>query len=102
MDLEDIFATNLQVRLIKIFLENPSKIYSSTALARALSSSPSAVISRLKVLERLGIVKGIRINRMKIYKLNQNNEAAKLLREFYLKLKELQNEKLKSGITLLD
>lgn len=89
MDIEEIFATHLQVRLIRIFLENPSKLYSCTKLARVLGSSPSAIISRLRQLKQLGLIKVIQISRVKLYKLNIDSPLANLLLDFYRKLKKI-------------
>ncbi len=93
MDIEKLFATNLQVRIIKVFLENPTKIYSSTTIAKKLGSSPSAIIARLKVLEQLGIIKAIRLNRMRLYRLNLESKATKILQEFYHKIKDIRGDK---------
>ncbi|MEX0568888.1 MAG: winged helix-turn-helix domain-containing protein [Candidatus Njordarchaeota archaeon] len=89
MDMEDIFKTNLQVRIIKLFLGNPERMFSTTMVARKLKSSPSAVISRLRELEKLGIIKVIQISRMKLYKLDLNNEITKVLLDFFKKISSL-------------
>ena len=88
MELEEIFETNLQVRLIKIFLENPNQLFSTRTLARKISSSPSSIIPRLKRLAQLGIVKTIEVNRLKLYQLNQN-KLTQILLQFYTQLKNL-------------
>ena len=88
MELEEIFETNLQVRLIKIFLENPNQLFSTRTLARKISSSPSSIIPRLKRLVQLGIVRTIEVNRLKLYQLNQN-KLTQILLQFYTQLKNL-------------
>ena len=88
MELEEIFETNLQVRLIKIFLENPNQLFSTRTLARKISSSPSSIIPRLKKLVQLGIVRTIEVNRLKLYQLNQN-KLTQILLQFYTQLKNL-------------
>ncbi len=89
MDIVELFATNLQVRILKLFLEHPSKLYSCALLARVLNSSPSAVIYRLRHLLKLGIIKVISISRMKLYKLDTENKIAQILLDFYTKLKAI-------------
>ena len=88
MELEEVFETNLQVRLIKIFLENPNQLFSTRTLARKISSSPSSIIPRLKRLVQLGIVRTIEVNRLKLYQLNQN-KLTQILLQFYTQLKNL-------------
>jgi len=91
MELEEIFETNLQVRLIKIFLENPNELFSTRTLARKLSSSPSSIIPRLRRLTELGVVKTIGVNRLKLYQLNQN-KLAEILLQFYRQLKKINSQ----------
>jgi len=69
-------------------LEEPMKLFSTSGLARRLSSSPSAVIARLKHLEDMGILKTIQANRIKLYRLNTENPVVTALIEFYARLKE--------------
>lgn len=88
MDLEDIFKTNLQVRILKLFLENPEKMLSTMMVAKKLNSSPSAVISRLRELRKLGIIRVIEISRMKLYKLDLSNKIARALLDFFKKISD--------------
>ena len=87
MDIVELFATNLQVRILKLFLEHPNKLFSCTLLAKILNSSPSAVIYRLRHLLQLGVIKVIGIDRMKLYRLDIENEVVQILLDFYRKLK---------------
>ncbi|MEM2390401.1 MAG: HTH domain-containing protein [Candidatus Korarchaeota archaeon] len=88
MKLEEIFKTNLQTRLLEIFLENPNELFSIRALAEKLSTSPSSVIPRLKALKELGVIKETGTNRLKLYQLNRNRLTEALV-SFYRQIKSL-------------
>lgn len=88
MKLEDIFKTNLQVKLLEIFLENPNELFSTRILAKMLSTSPSSIIPRLKELRDLGVIKEIGTSRLKLYQLNQNR-LTEILLQFYKQIKDL-------------
>lgn len=97
MNLEEIFATPLQVRLIKIFLENPNKLFSTRLLAKLANSSPSAIISKLKNLTQLGVIKVLEINRLKLYQLDLDNKLTRILLDFFKNLKQINQETINSA-----
>ena len=98
MKFEDLFMTQLQTKIIQILLENPDRVFSTMMIAKILQSSPSAVLQRLNVLERLGIVKVLYSGRrLKLYQLNKESKVVRILLKFYKELRELKDESTKSA-----
>ncbi len=88
--LTDIFQSRAQVRLVQHLLENPGKVFNQSTLAGFLDVSPSTVARIIEPLVHHQIVLFDRYERgMKILALNQDSRKARLLLEFYEKLRVL-------------
>lgn len=90
MRLTDIFRSKSQTRLIEYMLENKSKVFNQSTLARFLDCSPSTVARIIEPLIGARIITYDRFNQgMKVLSLNIDDERTKLLVEFHEKLKSL-------------
>lgn len=84
-----IFGSKSQTRLLEYVLENPGKVFNQAALSRFLDISPSTVARIIQPLIEEGIIMFDTIgNQMKIIALNEENAKARLLLEFYGRMKE--------------
>jgi len=88
--LTDIFQSKAQTKLIEYMLENRSKVFNQSTLARFLDCSPSTVARIIEPLIEARIIEYERFNQgMKVLSLNTDDEKTKLLLEFHEKLKSL-------------
>ncbi len=88
--LTDIFQSKAQTRLVEYMLENRSKVFNQSTLARFLDCSPSTVARIIEPLIEAHIIAYERFNQgMKVLSLNVDDERTKLLLEFYEKLRSL-------------
>lgn len=88
--LTDIFQSKAQTRLIEYLLENRSRVFNQSTLARFLDCSPSTVARIIEPLVAAGIIAYERFNQgMKVLSLNLEDDKTKLLLEFYERLKSL-------------
>jgi DNA-binding MarR family transcriptional regulator len=88
--LTDIFQSRAQVRLVQHLLENPGKVFNQSTLAGFLDVSPSTVARIIEPLVQHEIILFDQYERgMKILALNQDSQKAKLLLEFYERLRGL-------------
>jgi len=88
--LTDIFQSRAQVKLVQHLLQNPGKVFNQSTLARFLDVSPSTVARIVEPLVKHGIVLFDRYEGgMKILALNQDSQKAKLLLDFYERLRIL-------------
>lgn len=86
----DLFHSKAQVKLLDYLLENRSKVFNQSSLARFLDLSPSTVARIIDPLVKQKIVLFERYERgMKILALNEESERTKALLEFYEKLGKL-------------
>jgi DNA-binding MarR family transcriptional regulator len=86
----DIFQSKAQTRLVEYMLENKSRVFNQSTLARFLDCSPSTVARIIEPLVRANILAYERFNQgMKVLCLNLEDEKTKLLLEFYEKLRSL-------------
>ncbi len=86
----DLFHSKAQVKLLDYLLENRSKVFNQSSLARFLDLSPSTVARIIDPLVKQKIVLFDRYERgMKILALNEESERTKALLEFYEKLGKL-------------
>lgn len=90
MDVERIFGSKQQTKLVCYLLANPTKIFSQASLARFLSCSPSTVARVLEPLIKEGIIAYEQISgQMKIIALNHESDRVKTLLTFYEGTKRL-------------
>lgn len=90
MDLEKIFSSRTQTRILQHFLENPSRVYNQAGLARFLDCSPSTVARLLDPFIKEGIVMFEQIGgQMKVIALNVESEKVQALLEFYRRIRNL-------------
>lgn len=88
--LADLFQSKAQTRLIEYMLENGSKVFNQSTLARFLDCSPSTIARIIEPLVKENIVVYERFNQgMKVLCLNLEEGKTKLLLEFHEKLKSL-------------
>jgi len=88
--LTDIFQSKAQTKLVEYMLENRSKVFNQSTLARFLDCSPSTVARIIEPLIAARIITYERFNQgMKVLSLNIDDERTKLLLEFHEKLKSL-------------
>jgi DNA-binding MarR family transcriptional regulator len=88
--LADLFQSKAQTRLIEYMLENRSKVFNQSTLARFLDCSPSTIARIIEPLVKENIVVYERFNQgMKVLCLNLEEGKTKLLLEFHEKLKSL-------------
>lgn len=90
MRLTDIFQSKAQTRLVEYLLENRSKVFNQSTLARFLDCSPSTIARIIEPLVAARIIAYERFNQgMKVLSLNIEDERTKVLLEFYERLKSL-------------
>ncbi|MEM3737337.1 MAG: hypothetical protein QXJ75_04550 [Candidatus Bathyarchaeia archaeon] len=90
MDLEVLFGSRMQTRLLKYLLETPNRVFNQAGLARLLDCSPSTVARLTEPLIKEGIIAFEQISgQMKVLALNIENEKVKTLLDFYGKIKTL-------------
>jgi len=77
--LSEIFASNVQTRVLEELLNAPNTIFTQIELARRAGCSSSSVDRALNRLEKLGIVRIERLSVNKIVTLNFNNRIVSLL-----------------------
>jgi DNA-binding MarR family transcriptional regulator len=88
--LTDIFQSKAQTRLVEYLLENRSKVFNQSTLARFLDCSPSTIARIIEPLVAARIIAYERFNQgMKVLSLNIEDERTKVLLEFYERLKSL-------------
>lgn len=90
MNLETIFSSKTQTRLLQYLLQNPTKIFNQAGLARFLDCSPSSIARMLDVFVKERIIVFEQLSgQMKIIALNSESPKVKALQEFYEKIKNL-------------
>lgn len=90
-DLMNLFGSKQQTRLIQYMLDNPSRVFNQAGLARFLSCSPSTVARVVNPLIRAEIIRFEMLGKqMKVFALAADSPKARLLIEFYEKLKALE------------
>lgn len=77
--MSEIFASNVQTRVLEELLNAPNTIFTQIELARRAGCSSSSVDRALNRLEKLGIVRIERLSVNKIVTLNFNNRIVSLL-----------------------
>ncbi len=88
--LTDIFQSKAQTKLIEYMLDNKSRVFNQSVLARFLNCSPSTVARIIEPLVRENIIVYERFSKgMKVLCLNLEEEKTKLLLELHEKLKSL-------------
>jgi len=88
--LTDIFQSRAQTKLVEYILENRSRVFNQSTLARFLDCSPSTVARIIEPLIASRIITYERFNQgMKVLSLNVDDERTRLLLEFHEKLKSL-------------
>lgn len=85
----NIFETKLQALIIEQLLEHNDEFFTISQMARNLGVSSSAVSSRLPKINDLGLIQVLPAKRAKIFKLNEDSQLAKILKNSYKKLKRL-------------
>ncbi len=90
MDLEKIFGSKMQTRLMQYMLENSTKVFNQAGLAKRLNCSPSTIARIIEPLVKEGILMYEQISgQMKILALNLESEKVQALMEFYEKVKRM-------------
>jgi len=84
------FGSKAQTKLIKYLLENRGKVFNQAGLARHLNLSPSTIARVLTPLIEKNVIRYEQVSgQMKIIALNEEEEATRILIQFYEKLKTL-------------
>lgn len=90
MDLEILFGSRMQTRLLKYLLDNPGRVFNQAGLARFLDCSPSTVARLTEPLIKEGILAFEQISgQMKVLALNTESEKVRAILEFYGKIRKL-------------
>ncbi|MDQ1279058.1 MAG: hypothetical protein QG670_318 [Thermoproteota archaeon] len=83
-----IFGSKAQTRLIQHLLDHRGRVYNQAGLSRLLGLSPSTVARVIEPLIEDKILNYEQVDgQMKIIALNEEDEKAKVIIEFYEKLK---------------
>jgi len=90
MNLDRIFGSRMQTKLIQFLLDNHTKVFNQAGLARLLHCSPSTIARIIEPLIKEHILNYEQISgQMKILALNLESEKVKLLLEFYGKIRNI-------------
>jgi len=89
MKLSDLFRNQTVARLLDCLLENPDQFFTISQLAKKAKVSLSVTLERIRELEKLGIIKKIHSGKLRLYKLNTENQITKALLEFFEKIKQI-------------
>ena len=90
MKLLDLFQSKAQVKLVEHLLQNRDKVFNQAGLARVMDVSPSTVARIAEPLVKSKIILFERYQKgMKIFALNKEEPAARNLKEFYDKIRQL-------------
>jgi DNA-binding MarR family transcriptional regulator len=90
MDLESLFGSRMQTRLLKYLLDNPGRVFNQAGLARFLDCSPSTVARLTEPLIKEGILAFEQLSgQMKVLALNTESEKVMVILEFYGKIRKL-------------
>jgi len=90
MDLESLFGSRMQTRLLKYLLDNPGRVFNQAGLARFLDCSPSTVARLVEPLIKEGILAFEQLSgQMKVLALNTESEKVRAILEFYGKIRKL-------------
>ena len=90
MDLEILFGSRMQTRLLKYLLDNSGRVFNQAGLARFLDCSPSTVARLTEPLIKEGILAFEQISgQMKVLALNTESEKVRVILEFYGKIRKL-------------
>ncbi len=90
MRLVDIFQSKAQVKLVEHLLQHRQKVFNQAGLAKMLNVSPSTVARIAEPLVKSKILLFERYEKgMKIFALNEEEQATRNLIEFYDKIRPL-------------
>ena len=90
MNLEVLFGSKMQTRLMQLLLQNREKVFNQASLARFLDCSPSTVARLIQPLVREGILMYEQLHgQMKVIALNSESEKTKAVIDFYDRLSKL-------------
>ena len=89
MKLSDLFRNQTVAKLLDCLLENPDQFFTISQLAKKAKVSLSVTLERIRELEKLGIIKKIHSGKLRLYKLNTENQITKALLEFFEKIKQI-------------
>ena len=85
-----IFSSKAQTRLLQYLLDHRGRVFNQAGLSNLLSVSPSTIARTLIPLIEEEIISYEQVGgQMKIIALNDENEKAKALLEFYGRIKDL-------------
>lgn len=93
--LKEIFSSNTRVKLLNIFLLNPTEEYFIRELTRLLDEQINSIRRELDNLKKVGLLKARSKNRKKYYHVNQDFLIYNELRSIVLKASSFDTDILK-------
>lgn len=84
-----LFPTQLQALIIEELLQSEGEFFTVSQMARTLDVSSSAVSSRISKIKELGIIQILPAKRAKIFRLDEDSEVVKILKEMYKQLNQV-------------
>ncbi|PIY97254.1 MAG: hypothetical protein COY66_00445 [Candidatus Kerfeldbacteria bacterium CG_4_10_14_0_8_um_filter_42_10] len=99
--LEQLFGSRTRVKLLRLFLANPDKIYFVREITRKVEERINSVRRELKNLEELGLILFEDKNQKKYYRVNDQFILYPELKSLILKAQVILEERLVSDIESL-
>lgn len=93
--LKEIFSSNTRVKLLNIFLLNPTEEYFIRELTRLLDEQINSIRRELDNLKKIGLLKARSKNRKKYYHVNEDFVIFHELRAIFLKASSFDTDILK-------
>lgn len=94
-ELESIFASRAQTRVVQYFLDHPKGVLLQGRIARETGLAHSTVARVMQLLVKIRIVTRTELSeRVVVFNLNNEDRKTKTLVDFYTQIIPLLNEKL--------
>lgn len=98
-ELERVFASRAQTRVVQYFLNHPKEILLPSTIARGTGLAHSTVIRVMQPLVKIRIViKNVLSEQVTIFYLNSEDRKTKILADFYTKIRPFL--KRKNGVRI--
>ena len=91
--LEKIFASKAQTRVVQHFLDRPKEFFNLSRIAKETGLAHSTIHRVMQPLVDMGLIKEIKVGQqIRLFILETEDEKSKMLAEFYQKIRPLLEE----------
>ena len=88
--LNELFGPSIHLLILDLFLENPGDLMNLREVARRIEKNPGSISRVIPLLVENGVLEQVRVGENRhVYRLNSDNKIVEVLKDFFIKLKEL-------------